>query len=1607
MVYDSALFNIDPYYDDFNESKNFLRMLFRPGFAVQARELTQMQTIVQDQLQRFGNHVFYDGSMVSDGQITENRVYFARLASLSGSTDISDYESSVLQRGTTGPSIRVLHVDTALSNSSVDTSPVIYFNYLSGANLTAGNVLSGTANGVAVSATVAGLTGITNSAVGSCILVHVNDGIRYIDGFFVRHDEQSIALRNVTGPSGSEYRVYEDPTVRVGFDTERSYVNAETDSSLQDPAFGSYNYAAPGSDRYKIALDISQYEYTPTSTAATDNFSRQNFVEFLRVSDGNVIKKELYPDYSVVEDTLARRTYDESGNYTVRPFDLSTEEGPDASTIYAKLEAGKSYIFGYEFETQGSTRIAINKARTTRFVDEESVDRTVGPYLTSMQFNGTANNFGLAFGTNTGETVLLGGSTGASAFVNVGTAKLRHVNFASGSDYYVYLYDVSLTGGNDINNIKTIYRSGLTSSGSQLFQIAPGVTAELSNGNYNNLLFETNYAGLTAVTDLRLYYWAHTTVTFDGGGYASVPIGSFHDQFVADETPGDFPQSSVMVFSPHGASLAGVLDITGAPEQLDLQLNTPGPTFAYVYYEVEANDLADIRTKTYVASTVSLTGPAAAIQTDELGKNYLSLEPMYDVLSISHITGDNGSGLTNMTSWFSLDSGQRDNYYDWGRLVLSPSITGYASFTGPYEVTYARYTHAGYGPLIVNSYSDYESIPEYTSESTGKVYKLRDLIDLRPYRNSSGFLTGCDVPSDNVLANVSYNHYLPRTDKITLTRDRAFDVIEGTPSLDAVAPADDIDSMTLYTITLNPYTFDENDVTLRYVENKRYTMRDIGKLEKRIDNLEYYTSLSVIEQEAKNTAIYDEFGLDRPKLGILVDTYKGHNIGDVLDEYYACSIDYENSELRPKFVVSATPVDYSDITLQAGITFTADKILMASWSTSSPSIVQTVVTDTIQVNNTGVISSIGKLVLSPSSDAKFDDANAAIVKVNVEGENDNWAAPAANGNGFGTQWNDWELNWLGKEIIEDQISRTNSTVSRSVGVYSSSASSNILNRSTPESIRRSKLNRYVNENVIPWMRTKAIAITAEGLKPNVQYYPFFDGIDVSAHCTGSLLTNAFGQISGVTFTIPAETFRTGQRLFRLTNSSTNNLEATTSASEAIYYAKGFIQNREDGIVAVVPPIVRRESVTSETIVSNVITRRRNRDGTQTTGYMDPLAQTFTVDSNVYPDGFFCAKIGLLFSEKETVTNEPIVLQLRPLQSGFPHPSKIIPFAEVYVYPSAVTTSTDGTAITNFTFTTPVYLPPGDYAMCLLSSSANYRIYTAKVGRYSLVDDDQRASKNALSGYLFRPQNSGIYTNTDTEDLCYIVYKCVFNTSSTFADIGFANDGFSAPANINVDYVRISSEELTPTNTAVAYNAVTVKGLVSGGYSGNKNLLANNTSNRAIATSGNTEPTVRVTYTATADVSPQLDLNRLHVYSICNLINSNVTPSATLEGNPTPIDAVSPTLSRYITKTVELDDTVEATNINVYLNAYKTIESTIQVWFRYLPYGVKTGLSDTTWIQLDSVTSSNSTNENDFTELHYNLGTNVARFGTFQTKIVMSTSDSSKAPRIRNMRAIVV
>ena len=95
--------NVNPYFDDFDRDKNFYKVLFKPGFPVQARELTTLQSVLQNQLEQFGNNIFKDGSMVIPGGVTfDPQFYAVKLDAVNSGVDVSVYIKEYIGKTITG-----------------------------------------------------------------------------------------------------------------------------------------------------------------------------------------------------------------------------------------------------------------------------------------------------------------------------------------------------------------------------------------------------------------------------------------------------------------------------------------------------------------------------------------------------------------------------------------------------------------------------------------------------------------------------------------------------------------------------------------------------------------------------------------------------------------------------------------------------------------------------------------------------------------------------------------------------------------------------------------------------------------------------------------------------------------------------------------------------------------------------------------------------------------------------------------------------------------------------------------------------------------------------------------------------------------------------------------------------------------------------------------------------------------------------------------------------------------------------------------------------------------------------------------------------------------
>ncbi len=456
-------FNVNPYYDDFDEDKKFLRMLFKPGYAVQARELTQLQTILQKQVERFGNHVFKNGSVVSGGTTFLQDATYLKLDSTYAGTAVTanNFIGATIVDSVSAPTKRAEVIKVYDADTGTGDPKTLLVKQIFGTAFTPGDTIYT----FEASPTTAN---ISTSGVGTGQIFSVTEGVYFYDGFFIQNDAQTIATSKYSSTTAN---------ARIGFEITESTITSSSDTSLLDPAQDASNYQAPGSDRFKINLTLA--------TRSLDSTDTTQFIELARVEYGVLTRSYRFPIYSVLEDTLARRTYDESGNYTVRPFQISLQTNTsNTANMDVILSPGKAYVFGYEYETIAPTTLTIAKPRDTDSVANKRITADYGNFVY------TNGHYG-SFPINSLTTVDLHcvpnasinlTSTATITNTKVGTARVKSISYdsaantadASTYEYKTYLFDVSI--GSITGTINTATSSSVTIGNVTAGQIYSSVT---------------------------------------------------------------------------------------------------------------------------------------------------------------------------------------------------------------------------------------------------------------------------------------------------------------------------------------------------------------------------------------------------------------------------------------------------------------------------------------------------------------------------------------------------------------------------------------------------------------------------------------------------------------------------------------------------------------------------------------------------------------------------------------------------------------------------------------------------------------------------------------------------------------------------------------------------------------------------------------------------------------------------------------------------------------------------------------------------------------------------------------------------------------------------
>jgi len=497
--------NIAPYFDDFDDSKGFLKVLFKPGYPVQARELTTLQSLLQNQIDTFGQGVYKEGAMVIPGGTTLNKkVPCVIIQNTYLNLDVENYRTAldgqIIKGSTSGVRARILFSISATTSTRNNIS--FYINYIQkaddnitttftdGETFTCESDITYASTTITAGTPLAQLLNSNANAQGST--ANVGAGVYYVRGYFANVAEQTIIL--------DQYET--NPSYKVGLKVEERIITADEDATLYDNAIGSTNFSAPGADRFKITLTLVKKLLTDPNSA--------DFIELLRTNAGKLEKKVERSELGFINDILATRTKEESGDYYVKKFKLDVRENlddgfnngvytatgttsggvsPSEANISVQLSSGQAYVQGYRTERLSTTYKDVEKPRTFETETNKSIASNFGNFVLMTNVHVVPTIYetvelrdvvtstpGTPAGTVIGRTrvIDIDQNSGAAGFATTNTYKANVVD----TDFYT---QVVLGSGSGVSWTAERLVVGRTSGATAILVSGSSVTGYLTN----------------------------------------------------------------------------------------------------------------------------------------------------------------------------------------------------------------------------------------------------------------------------------------------------------------------------------------------------------------------------------------------------------------------------------------------------------------------------------------------------------------------------------------------------------------------------------------------------------------------------------------------------------------------------------------------------------------------------------------------------------------------------------------------------------------------------------------------------------------------------------------------------------------------------------------------------------------------------------------------------------------------------------------------------------------------------------------------------------------------------------------------------------------------
>jgi hypothetical protein len=729
-----------------------------------------------------------------------------------------------------------------------------------------------------------------------------------------------------------------------------------------------------------------------------------------------------------------------------------------ANTSIGTYYAGRTATFAAD--VWGNYQLGINARKLTG--NFQLLDYTAG--TTTVQAHGALR----ILGTNDSKML---SELATNDLIDINGRRLFVTKISSNSiAYAINLDQATITGStNSFPAFKVNNNLNDTIGSTLLFPVA-----EATSSIVDNLFTVYKVYSVSGVSGLSA---ATVTLASASGDAAAEALATTNANayFVAQDIISNL-STPLPVSAVQQVGLNVTVSITGT-----FSSNTAKIIIPVVRSAVNNTVLGRVKTKTFTASIYDdFLGTSAATRTSLK----LSRTDIFKIVKIFQATSFTTSwdsitqaAATDVTSRYQLDDGQRDCYYDFGSVKLR---SGMPPATGSLRVYYDNFAHSTGDFFARSSYGTnthpYEKIPSY------KNYNLADVLDFRPQINSAatGLVLSGTTPRFGTNFTADVNFYLGRKESIFLDKNSSFYNVSGVSDTVPEFPklADTVNAIKLYDISLAPYTrsASEPSVTTTKYENRRFTMKDIGKVEQRVTNLETVTSLNLLESKTKNLQIRDNLDttLERYKTGFFVDNFTDLSNTEITGDG-RFTMDMNRNLVQPNIVVNSIPL-VEKINYTAGL-FTSSELvglrnaratenytvtgdLMTLSYTTSTVLRQDLATTSIAVAPFLTATFLGNLKLVPEAD---------IYETYTYTEN------FAVGTGNGVTISQTIDGGWGRYL--DTIERITTTL-----VSSSRGPTTLL----------------------PYCRAQSILWKANGLRPNAKYYCFFDDQRIDEYMTGAV-----------------------------------------------------------------------------------------------------------------------------------------------------------------------------------------------------------------------------------------------------------------------------------------------------------------------------------------------------------------------------------------------------------------------------------------------------------------------------------------------------------------------